>query len=148
MQLITAGTILALAVPVASAATGKRIAAHGAKSIGTHHKIGRTKSHHKIGPTTSVKVTSPTLVAPPVISIQGPSVQPSVGAQQQICQTQGTGCTSQQYCDYWKINCISDPASGSSTDGGGSMTVVDPAEALTQLENDNCCDPLECMSVV
>jgi hypothetical protein len=148
IQLITAGTILALAVPVAaSAAAGKGIAAHGAKSIATHHRIGNT---------TGVKITSPTPVAPPMIAVQGPAVRPIVGSQQQICQTQGAGCTSQQYCDYWKINCSSDPASGSSADplspdgkaGGGSTTVVDPAEALAQLENDNCCDPIACMSLV
>jgi len=148
LQLITAGTILALAVPVAaSAAAGKGIAAHDAKSIATHHKIGQT---------TRVRITSPTRVAPPVIAVQGPAVQPIVESQQQMCQTQGAGCTSQQYCDYWKINCNSDPASGSSADplspdgqaGGGSTTVVDPAEALAQLENDNCCDPIECMALV
>jgi hypothetical protein len=148
IQLITAGTILALAVPVAaSAAAGKGIAAHGATSIATHHKIGQT---------TSVKLTSPTPVAPPVTFVQGPPVHPSVESQQQICRTQGAGCTSQQYCDYWKINCNIDPASGSSADplspesraSGGSTTIVDPAEALAQLENDNCCNPIECMSVV
>jgi hypothetical protein len=148
IQLITAGTILALAVPVAaSAAAGKGIAAHGAKSIATHHKIGHTNS---------VKLKRPTPAAPPVIFVHRPAVQPIVESQQQICQTQGAGCTSQQYCDYWKINCNSDPASGSSADplspdgqaGGGSTTVVDPVEALAQLETDNCCDPIECMSLV
>lgn len=148
-QLITAGAILALAVPVAaSAAAGKPITPHGAKkSIATLHKRGHP---------TSVKLTSPTPVAPHAIFVQGPTTQPIIEMQQQICQTQGAGCTSQQYCDYWKINCNSDPASGSSADplspdgqaGGGSTTVVDPAEALAQLENDNCCDPSECMSIV
>ena len=59
MQLITAGTILALAVPVASAATGKRIAAHGAKSIGTHHKIGRTNSLSRRGYELGIKIPVP-----------------------------------------------------------------------------------------
>ncbi len=141
-QLITAGAIFALAIPaVASASPAKTPSFHAKKPTVTLHTSG-----HKTAP----NVILPAKVTPPVvfIHVSGPA-QPTVESQEQLCQTQGTGCTAEQYCDFWSIACA-DVANSDSSTGSTAATApaVDPAELLSELENEYCCDPLSCMSLV
>ena len=131
-QLMSAGAILALAVPVAAhAAASKSLPTHGAIS---------TSSVGKGGHLTGAKRTAP--VASRVIIINVPAqAQPIVQSQVDICQTQGAGCTDQQYCSFWNIGCA--------TSGSGDPTSglpIDRAGLLSELENEYCCDPSACMS--
>ena len=132
-QLMSAGAILALAVPAAAhAAAPKSLPIHGAKS---------TASVGKGGHVTGAK--NPVPGASHVVFINVPAqAQPIVQSQEGICQTQGAGCTDQQYCSFWKIGC----ATGGSSDTTSGLP-VNRAELLSELENEYCCDPSACMSV-
>ena len=126
-QLMSAGAILALAVPVdAHAAASKSPPSHGAISATSVGKGGHL---------TGAKRTAP--VASRVIIIKVPAqAQPIVQSQVGICQTQGAGCTDQQYCNFWNIGC--------STRGSRDTTSglpIDRAGLLSGLEKEYCCDP-------
>jgi hypothetical protein len=138
--IITAAIVLAFAAPaVAGAAHGNR--GKGVE-VGISTRGTLTTPSRNSGHTTGAKLISPKPVTSNVIYIEVPAVTlPAVESQQELCQTQGAGCTDQQYCAFWNIACDS---GGASDPTGGSST--DPAELLSQLENEYCCDPLSCMS--
>ena len=153
-QLITVGVLFALALPAASndatAKVVKVLSVHSGISTASVHK-----SNHVLKSAGS-KNTAP--VTHPVIYIDAPPISTPqiVESQPQICQTQGLGCTDEQYCSFWNINCNSaanvDQASGVALDAAssdqttGNSPAADPADQLLALENEYCCDPSSCGS--
>jgi hypothetical protein len=129
--------ILALSAPVAAqAAAAKSLPVHGPK---TSHLV-RAGAHNGLKPTKPTAPTAPKPVTPPVIYV--PAGAAPVQSQVELCQTQGMGCTDQQYCAYWNIAC-----DGAGEGGTAAGTSVDPAYLLSELEAEYCCDPLSCMSL-
>ncbi len=154
-QLNTVGVLFALALPAASNAAGAKVV----KVLSVHNGISTASAHKSNHGLKGSGVKSPAPVTHPVVYIDVPPVAasaPVVESQQELCQTQGLGCTDQQYCSFWNINCNSaanvDPASGVALDAAssdqttGNSPSVDPADQLLALENEYCCDPSSCGS--
>lgn len=141
-QMVMAGALLALAVPAAAnAATAKVVASHGKTSTAAH------KSGHSLK---TVK-SSPAPVTHPVTYTVVPETAPAAPeSQADLCQTTGTGCTDEQYCDFWQIGCPDATAASIAESEAASLglTDTDPATILTALENEYCADPYELMSLV
>jgi hypothetical protein len=149
-QLFTAGVLIALAVPaVSNAARASVIVPRG------HHATSASHAHTSAIATTSAKAKPTTPVEPTYIYVPVSTPAPIAESQLEQCQTQGIGCTDQQFCSFWQINCASvassDTSGVSSDDASASSdsgTYVDSYDQLLALENEDCCDPSSCMSMV
>ena len=151
------GVTLALVLPAtAGAALAKTGTPAGTGKAKSHQRVARNAVHTKVTvaahPSTAVgKGTASSTSSAPTV-IYAPPVTPVVQTQEQICESSGNGCTAEQYCELWSINCSALSAGDSSPDA--SATAADPADLLAQdaqalanLELEYCCTADECIGI-
>ena len=145
-QIVMAGTLLALAVPAAANAAAVRgVASHGKTSTGVHkggHGAKTVGGHAVSSPAPLTSTFSYTAVPE--------TAPPPPESQVELCQTAGTDCTDEQYCDFWQIGCpdATTVSAAESEAASLGLTNTDPATILTALENEYCADPDELMSLL
>jgi len=91
--LIVASAALAIAVPVANATFDRSLPLNAPQT-----KIAKKAHHKRLAP--KIRPAAPRVL---IIVAQGPT--PSVAGSGSDCAGTGSGCTNQQLCDMWAVNC-------------------------------------------
>ena len=122
MIMLVAGAAIALAAPLANAASTKKLNTAPVHKLVKHAKT--TKAAKPAGKLGTTGTSKPVTQTPPlyifVPGYSGPAVAP--GAVDE-CESSGVNCTDTQLCEFWGENCST--AMAPSTDQTGATAPVD-----------------------